>query len=106
MKARLRYAVALVAILLPVLTGCGAVLDARMSKTCRAWEGHHKSEIIDAWGPPTRTTDDGKGNEILTWHFDKGSFHACDYVDVAMYEQYHFWVNEDGRIYRWRWRRQ
>lgn len=32
-----------------------------------SWLGHHQSELIASWGPPQRTSFDGKGGTILIY---------------------------------------
>ena len=37
--------------------------------TMASWMGHSKQELIQAWGPPTKTAPDMQGGEI--WIYDK-----------------------------------
>ncbi|MCH8269323.1 MAG: hypothetical protein IH846_17620 [Acidobacteria bacterium] len=37
----------------------------------QGWVGHHESELIQSWGPPTETADDGAGGKILIYRYEK-----------------------------------
>jgi len=37
------------------------------------WLGHHESELIRAWGPPTQTADDGAGGKILIYRYEQSN---------------------------------
>ena len=103
----------LVAVLLVgFLAGC-----ASPSKVMESWLGNHYSQLMIQWGPPTRTTPDGLGGQILIYEYDRytgqipGTAHtnadgsvsytaprSTGYVATRM-----FWVNSSGNIYHWRW---
>ena len=97
---------------------CLSILGcASINKTMRSWVGHHKSELILKWGPPSRTADDGKGGEILIYEYQRnlgqepGTVRSSGgqivyteptqrtYIATRM-----FWVDEKGIIYSWRWK--
>lgn len=40
---------------------------ASTQKIMDSWLGHHQSDLIASWGPPTRTASDGKGGSILIY---------------------------------------
>lgn len=88
-----------------------------------SWLGHHQSDLIASWGPPTRTASDGKGGSILIyeqfvdlgqspgevrWDWGK-DFWGKDSGGITYKEpQQHgyvrtrmFYVNERGYIYHW-----
>lgn len=83
-----------------------------------SWLGHHQSDLIASWGPPTRTASDGKGGLILIYeqHVNLGQSPGEVTMDwgknwgnVTYTEpQQHgyvrtrmFYVNERGYIYHW-----
>jgi len=37
----------------------------------QSWVGHHESEVIRSWGPPTQTADDGAGGKILIYDYQQ-----------------------------------
>ncbi len=110
MKARI--AILLVALL---VTGCASI-----NESMRKWQGHHISEVMASWGPPSAVVDDGLGGKIYTWgstrHWSTpGSAQTHVYGNMA-YTTYQpaqsqsynatrsFFVNKNGIIYRWHWR--
>lgn len=96
-----------------MVQGC-AILSP--SKVMDSWVGHHQSELIASWGPPTRTADDGKGGTILIYEYyrDLGQKEGRAYVDYRGNIRYTdpkqrgytavrmFYVDENGIIYYWR----
>jgi len=111
-KERASVKVLSLLILIPLLTDCGSI-----NKTMQSWEGHHKSELYQKWGPPTRTTDDGLGGEILiyeTWintgqtagqvyQNPNGSIGYTAPKQNGYLRTRMFYVNKNGIIYSWRW---
>ena len=115
-------------IALALVTGCAARINAIM----QSWEGNHVSDLIASWGPPTQVVPDGSGGQILIYASTR-AFTAPGYSTTTItgstygsgtyaygqatghttytpptttsYTAYRmFWVNEQGRIYRWAWR--
>ena len=101
------------AALIAIATGCTSP-----STVMQAWVGHHQGDLIQSWGPPTRTTSDGRGGEILVYEYDRNmgqipgravrnydgsvsytSPQSNGYVASRM-----FWVNKEGIIYTWQWK--
>lgn len=87
-----------------------------VSKTMKSWEGHHISEVIQAWGPPSNVTTDGKGGKVYSWYSHRnlpsstqgrtetsGDFHGTT-SDNSYDAGRHFFVNDRGYIYAWRWK--
>ena len=111
-------------VILLTLTSC----VTRMNNIMKSWEGHHFSELIASWGPPSQILDDGQGGKIYCYQSTTsfttpGSSHTTgnvySYGNTATYQgnttynapqthsyQRHrmFWVNSRGYIYRWSWR--
>ncbi len=103
-----------VAVLLTLLCSCASL---NPSKTMQSWVGSQYSELMMSRGPPTRTTSDGQGGQILIYEFGRdtgqipGQAHRNDdgsvsytaptrtgYVAKRM-----FWVDRSGRTYNWKW---
>src|SRR6185436_14556621 len=94
------------------LVGCAA----RVNKELQPWVGRHQSELIDAWGPPTRLSIDGKGGTVLVYEqsvnyetagqplYDKKG-KMTGYVPGQQYSSTRyrmFYVDPDGIIYTFR----
>ena len=49
-----------------------------------SWMNSHQSDLIASWGPPTRTTSDGKGGSILIYekYVDLGQSPGKAQVDI------------------------
>jgi len=92
---------------LSLLTGCAAIFS---NDHMDSWMGHHKSELLMSWGPPTKVDSDGKGGEILSYIYDfrrskvRKNAYTDDYeiVPTGYKTTRMFWVNKDGKIYYWR----
>ncbi len=59
MRARILI---LLFLLVPGLSCAG-----RINKMMASWEGHHYSKLIQKWGPPQQTSEDGKGGKVLVY---------------------------------------
>jgi len=95
------------------LGGCASTIN----KTMDSWIGHHQSELIQSWGPPTQTAPDGKGGSILIYgsYVDLGQTPGRASVDPYGNVRYTapeqrgysrtrmFYVDQNGIIYYWRW---
>lgn len=99
-------------VLATAVVGCASTINENM----QSWVGHHQSELIQAWGPPTRTASDGKGGRVLIYEHwvdlgqRPGTVRAVPggatyteperqgYTQTRM-----FYVDRNGRIYSWRW---
>jgi len=97
-----------------ILTSLGC---ASTSKNMASWVGHHQSELIASWGPPTRISSDGKGGSILIYeeYVNLGQTPGRATVDYWGNITYTnpkqqgyirtrmYYINEEGYIYSWRW---
>lgn len=111
-----------------LLTGCAS----RINETMESWVGHHQSDLIASWGPPQQIMDDGSGGRILIYTQNRtftspgtatttttGSAYGAGntvYGNATSTTTYNpprtsgyqanrmFWVNSNGRIYRWSWK--
>jgi hypothetical protein len=61
-----------------------------------SWIGHEKKELILSWGPPTRTTSDGNGGEVLIYSNQYSYNYQAYWYHKMMY------VNGSNKIYHWR----
>jgi hypothetical protein len=60
-----------------------------------SWLGSTKHQLLTEWGPPSQTSDDGDGGEILV--FTSSTF----YNNAVFYRNKIFYVGKDKKIYRW-----
>jgi hypothetical protein len=110
---RLQLACGVVVAAAIATSGCAAQINSAMS----TWVGHHQSELIRSWGPPSRTASDGQGGTVLIYdsYVDMGQTPGTAYTDPYGNVRYTtpqqngyartrmFYVNADGYIYSWRW---
>lgn len=76
-----------------IITGCSS-----QKKILNTWIGSSKYNLIQSWGPPSRTADDGNGGEVLI------------YADQVYAPELHlnYWnykmmyAHPNGIIYHWR----
>jgi hypothetical protein len=106
----------------PNSTGCAPkVNDFRketsiINRMTASWVGHHQSELIARWGPPTKVVPDGKGGNIVTYEslkarwgdqIDKRIVGGANYPTIPLQAGYRairtFYVNENGIIYACKW---
>ena len=66
-------------------------------KIMDSWLGHTKKELIIKWGPPARVASDGGDGEILIY---SKQVYIPQY-NLKYYDYKMFYVNSEGRIYRW-----
>jgi len=81
-----------------------------------SWVGASKAQLIQSWGPPNRTTDDGQGGEILiydrtvTFPQMPGTVYSQPYGNNLYYtapqsttitRSRMFYVDKNGKIYHW-----
>lgn len=94
--------------------------------------GHHYSDVVGEWGPPTRVLDDGAGGQMIIWEetvsyttpghattkrsdtiisgggrvLSEPSYDTT-YIppETTTYTKSRtFWVNSEGIIYNWAWK--
>ena len=102
----------LLLLIIILLGSCGVV-----NKSMNEWMGHHKSELYQAWGPPSRITEDGNGGEILIdEYYSQGNqtpgkiysygnqiYYTNPQSNTYSYTRM-FYVNSEGIIYHWWWK--
>ncbi len=93
-------------ILLILMSGCTTTKEIQEEnrKIMDSWLGHHKSELIQSWGPPVRYESDGKGGEILIWESKQtqGAVLNGTYYERTSYPFKMFYADHNGKIYYWR----
>jgi len=69
-----------------------------------SWMGHHKSELIRSWGPPTRYDSDGQGGQILIYEYTRtvGATIYGSYLQRTFVDYKEMFANGDGYLYYWR----
>jgi hypothetical protein len=111
-----------VSILLTI--GCAS----RVNKTMKSWEGAQMNQLLEKWGPPQQVFDDGSGGRVFVYVFDREFTtpgHAWTHGQIVEYGNQlwlrayttytppqtngytayrMFWINRQGKIYRWQWR--
>ena len=48
-----------------LMSGC---LTGRVNRVMESWRGHHYSDLVMAWGPPSAVYDDGQGGRMLVYY--------------------------------------
>lgn len=115
MSKRMGLMLVLLALVITAL-GC-ASHDKKLSEVMESWVGHDISDCIAKWGPPQQVLDIKGGNKIYTWSSSRsytapGYMAADGFGGVNVYQGQtrtststrSFWVDSDGRIYRWAWK--
>ena len=104
----------LIILTLSLFVSCGSLNPSnKITELMKSWEGHHKSELIQKWGPPTNTSSDGKDGEILSYYYSRNNTTTTTYNQYtnslntrnnSYTSERHFYVNKSGVIYYWRWK--
>lgn len=95
----------------------GCSTGEEISKAMDSWKGSHYSDMMLNWGPPTYSTSDGIGGQILVYQYDRSGGQIPGYVtkfggsvfytapqNVSYKAERMFYVNKNGIIYSWRWK--
>ena len=115
------------------LLGCAsAAYQQEVQEPMDSFLGRPYAELQDRLGPPTRTTDDGRGGRILSWSTEQELTHGSTYTPPqrqvrgrgfaqgfqrglqsvqthssttqVVGEYLDVWVDSEGLIYHWKWR--
>lgn len=65
--ANTRHSRRVTALVLAALFFMGSACTARTNQEMQSWVGRHQSELILQWGPPTQTSSDGNGGQVLVY---------------------------------------
>ncbi len=87
----------IVLFLVIALTSCSS-----QKKTLNTWIGSSKYNLIQSWGPPVHTADDGNGGEVLIY---AQQVYAPD-LKLNYWNYRMMYAHSDGTIYHWRTSRQ
>ncbi|MGB8193254.1 MAG: hypothetical protein WCF67_15095 [Chitinophagaceae bacterium] len=85
----------LFALFLFLLASCGPSTKTILN----SWVGKDKSDLIMKWGPPTQTTSDGKGGEVLVYAHRVYSNTGGNVYDAWQYRM--MYADTNGKIYHW-----
>lgn len=104
----------LLLVILSIFYGCST--GEEISKAMASWVDSHYSDMMLKWGPPTYSTSDGKGGQILVYQYDRSGGQIPGYAtkigktvfytaprNVSYTAERMFYVNDKGIIYSWRW---
>lgn len=76
------------------------VLGCTSQKTImNSWLGNTKHDLIMSWGPPSTTTSDGNGGQILI--YAKRDLYMPQ-TGVTWWQYKMLYVNSENKIYHWR----
>ena len=97
-----------------LLFSCGVLNPGNnITEAMKSWVGHHKSKLIQEWGPPNNISTDGKGGEVYTYYYNRNKNSTTTYNQYtksyntsnnSYTAERHFYINKDGKIYSWRWK--
>ncbi|UCG59674.1 MAG: hypothetical protein JSU70_09180 [Phycisphaerales bacterium] len=97
--------------LLVFVATAGCMTSSTLNETMASWEGRHFTQLIEHWGPPhfVLEDDDAVDGNIYVWStsssaVSSGSAWARMFT-LSRGETYWFWVDSEGQIYKWAWRR-
>src|SRR5690606_10767029 len=48
-------------------SGCAS----RVNNVMQSWVGHHYTNLLMSWGPPSAIYEDGQGGRILVWAYNR-----------------------------------
>ena len=127
MKTRMISAIVITSTLI-LSAGCAT----RINKVMASWMGYHVSDLIATWGPPQQTIDLGAEGTLYVWSTVRsftapgtatttttgsatahgntayGSARSTTTYNPPQTTSYaatrSFWVDANGRVYRWAWR--
>jgi hypothetical protein len=86
--------------LIPILLIVLAAGCVSQKKIMNSYMGAEKQTIYKYFGPPSRTSDDGSGGEILLYA-RQGMIYISD--GYHYYWEYKmFYLNTEGKVYWWR----
>lgn len=72
-------------------------VEEETKKSMQSWVGFHKSDLIQAWGPPTSVSSDGKDGQTFTY-LQTGAF-SFGNLDMVK----NFFIDSKGVVYNYRY---
>jgi len=102
-----------VAIIIIILVSKGFKKDSNTENVLNSWINHNKNELLEKWGPPTTYLPMDNGGQIWSYHSQgqtSGSAYTFyPYTLIKPPKQWtsktHFYINNEGIIYSWRYER-
>ena len=90
-----------------ILASCGSTHHNQggdIKDDMDAWIGHHKAELIRAWGPPQYYASDGRDGEILIYQRTETYAEVVygRYYERTVHPYKMFYADAYGNIYYWR----
>jgi len=73
-----------------------------VEKMMNNWIGSSKHDLLLTWGSPKSVSSDGNNGEILTFEELKRAF-LQSYGYVTVVHRYMFYVNNQSKVYTWRY---
>ena len=104
----MRKCVFLLALAVLCATGC-ANRNKQLTKVMESWMGHDIKEVIESWGPPSTVYDEAE-LKVYVWN-SQSSFTLPGrtsgktvYPGQTITRNHYrmFWVNQDGKVVRWK----
>ena len=75
--------------------------DAEYKRIMNTWLGATQGQLIQQWGPPSKTTSDGQGGKILIYS-EPQYMPSFDFVDIYVYyTNKYMYINDIGKVYHW-----
>src|ERR1035437_451822 len=91
-------------LLLAVLLGSAACATLTPDASMKSWMEKPVQGAILAWGPPTRTINDGADGQVMEWSYWQPAVFIPYVGNVGNYWKTRcLYVRADGTIYAYRW---
>lgn len=81
----------------------GCYTTKQTTDTLQTWIGNSKQNLIMQWGPPTSTSSDGAGGDVLMY----ATRVYRQLPNGSTLDSWHYrimYANADGRLYHWIYR--
>lgn len=78
---------------------CSCISQKKIYANLNSWVGHYKTELIESWGPPSETTSNGNGGEVLI--YSNRTYYTTMGGTVDYWEYKMLYADSRGKIYRW-----
>ena len=93
-------------LLIVLIAICSCNTQKKITAHFDSFLGKDKSELIYKWGPPSKTSSDGKDGEILTWAYKgatEGVVIGNTYSENTRYISLMIYVDKNGKAYHWKY---
>lgn len=83
-----------------VLCACSTTHNSqKTTNAMNSWINHPETELLEKWGAPTQTVSNGANGKILV--YDKKALQYLVVDNREYTKSYQFYVNSEGKIYKW-----